>query len=599
VDLRNSILATFALASLTLACVGEIGSSDAPGGAIGCQPGDPGCATKPGGGTVSAKDCRPGDEPAPSPLMRVSTAQYRNGVRDLLKTSGLEAVATEISAQLEAVPEDSTPSFKGLDNRLSLDHLTAWYGVARAIGDAATSTAERRKALAGDCANQASLAPSCVDGFLDGFGRRALRRPLTDDEKTSYRAMTTGRSPAEALRAIVVSILLSPSYLNHLEIAGEGVDGRDDYLRLSPYEIAARLSFHFWRSTPDDALLAAADDGSLATDEGYQAQVARIVKDPRTKETIWRFWVEWLKLEAFFGFAKDRPGFAALAAGEKIGEPGHDHYKDMVEELRDLTELVIWKQGGSARDLLETDVSVTKSADLAKLYGIAPWDGSSAYPKFPAGSRAGLLTRAAVLVTSEEQTNPFHRGALVRKEILCDPLASPDPNSLPSGALEPPLFDVTQTTRQRFAKKVDSPLCAGCHGQFNDIGFLYEAFDSLGRQRTVEKLFDPKDGKLLGELPLDLTGTPRIDLADESKVTGPAELTRKIAESGKFEACLSKKYFRYTFRRQEAPGDACALAEVQATLTRSDAEAGPRGLAAAFERIALQPSFRLRKVGAP
>src|SRR6185295_1442655 len=105
-----------------------------------------------------------------------------------------------------------------------------------------------------------------------------------------------------------------------------------------------------------------------------------------------------------------------------LGAPGHDHYRDMVQEVRDLTELFTIGKPATATELMTTNVSVTKSADLAHLYGVAPWSGSGDYPTLPAGTRAGLLQRAALLVSNLEQTNPFHRGALIRRSLLCDPL---------------------------------------------------------------------------------------------------------------------------------------------------------------------------------
>src|SRR6185369_11483509 len=128
---------------------------------------------------------------------------------------------------------------------------------------------------------------------------------------------------------------------------GTPVGGRGDYLALGPYEIASRLAYTFWQTMPDDALLAAAADGSIATDAGFAAQLERVFGDARTQGTLWQFWNEWLALEGFVGFVSNRPAFMALAAGENVGAPGHDHYGDMVQEIRDLTDLYTWKQPGS------------------------------------------------------------------------------------------------------------------------------------------------------------------------------------------------------------------------------------------------------------
>ena len=142
--------------------------------------------------------------------------------------------------------------------------------------------------------------------------------------------VATGTSPApanaaEAIRNVVVMLLMSPRFVNHLELAGTPISGRADYLALDAYEIASRLSYTFWQTMPDDALLAAAADGSLATDAGFAAQLDRVFADPRTRDTLWQFWNEWMRFETFTGFATERPAFMALAAGENLGDAGHDH----------------------------------------------------------------------------------------------------------------------------------------------------------------------------------------------------------------------------------------------------------------------------------
>jgi len=374
---------------------GASGSSGTKGSAGGG--GDSGSS-----GTGSSTDpalfgeCPDGDpEAGVTPLAKLSTVQYRNTVRDLLVASGLDAVVSEVTPKLASVPDDSTQaSFRGLDHRISSEHIQSYFDVAVAVGDAATKTSERLTALAGSCATQSSLASSCVDGFLDTFGRRALRRPLTDDELTEYRDVAEGDSPkagspAEAFRNVVVSLLLSPRFVNHLELEGTAVSGQSDYLALDPYEVASRLSYTFWQTMPDDALLAAAADGSLATDDGFESELARVYDDPRTQQTIWQFWNEWLRFEAFTGFSAERPAFKALAEGEHLGESGHDHWKDMVTEIQDLTDLYTWKQPGTLLELMTSTVSVTPSSDLAHLYGVKAWSGSGDYPSLPDGTRQG------------------------------------------------------------------------------------------------------------------------------------------------------------------------------------------------------------------
>jgi hypothetical protein len=591
---RAGFLISFLALAVSLAgCQGEIGNV---GGPSGSAKGPTGSTT--GGGPESQNpdlSCTPGADPGATPLLRLSAVQYRNTIKDLLAMSGVTAAASDVTTQLAAVPDDSSPSFSGLDNRVSINHLSAFYDVASSLGDALTTAPDRLTAVGGACATTMPLAEACFDTFLSSFGRHALRRPLTTDEMTSFHALNDGmRAPAEVLRMAVTKLLLSPSFLNHVQVDGDPIGNRQDLLKLSPYEIASRLSYHFWQTMPDEALFAAAEDGSLGTDAGYAAAVDRLVSDPRAKETAWTFWSEWLKTGGFFGFSTNRPAFDALVKGENVNVMGHDVYADMVQELRDLTELFTWNRSGTIGDLLGTDLSVTKSADLAHIYGLAPWDGTSDYAKFPAGTRGGLLTRSAVLVIGEEQTNPFHRGASVRRSFLCDDLPKPDPATLPPGSLDPPPVNAAQTTRDRFGAKVKSPLCQGCHSQFSNIGFVLEAYDSLGRYRTKEKIFDTQTGNLEAELPIDLVAAPRILLDDQSTVNGPAELTQRIVDSHKVEGCFARQYFRYTYRRQEGDGDGCAVQDLGTEVAKPGA-----GIRSAFKLVAMQPSFRQRKVGAP
>ena len=142
--------ALLALFAVTIGCRGEVGPSGANGGTSGrgarvepetalCRPHPP-----PSGPARPAAG-----EPGVTPLLKLSTIQYRNTVRDLLGASGLAAVATEVAPMLAAIPDDSTVAFRGLDARVSSDHVQSYFNVAIAVGNAATKTSDRLTALAG------------------------------------------------------------------------------------------------------------------------------------------------------------------------------------------------------------------------------------------------------------------------------------------------------------------------------------------------------------------------------------------------------------------------------------------------------------------
>lgn len=533
---------------------------------------------------------------APSPWLKLSTVQYRNTVRDLLAAMGAESVAEDVGAALSSIPDDSLgQGFRGLDDRVSNEHIQGYFTVAKTIGDAFQRDPAPLEARIGACVTESPLTDGCVRRFLDDFAARAYRRPLTEDEVAKLLALNDGeRSPLAVIRAIVLVVLNSPHFSTHVEIHGEPTSGAQDVLDLSPYELASRLSYTFWRTMPDDELLAAAADGSLATADGFLEQLDRVFEDERTRETLWEFWREWLRLENFTGFEETRPGFRAL-----VDDPGFDAdavYAAMLEEVRTLTELHTFEGPATLSDLMTTDVSVTESPALAAIYGTQPWDGEGEFPRLPAAERAGLFQRSALLVNALETTNPFHRGAFVRRQLLCDLLPQPDPNALPPGSLDPPPIDDTQSTRERFAAKVDNSLCSGCHVQFSDIGYVLEAYDSLGRHRTQERVFDERTGELRAELPIDLRTVPRITASDDDEVASVAQFNEKLVASGKVEVCLAQNFYRYVMRRALASSshDRCASEDL------ADKFGDPEmGLAASFKSIARYPSFLQRKVGEP
>jgi len=600
-------------AGVIAGCTGEIGDDPDDvnaGGGRGASSGASGSAGSGGASGAGTGSVPPGSNPggielqcdatAPgaTPLTKLSTREYRNTVLDLLLATGFGEVVPEVRERLTAVPDDSPgESFRALDNRISLEHVQAYFDVGVAAGDMITTEPDRMRSVAAGCGLDGTLTEDCARDFIERFTARAFRAPPTSAEVDDLLALNDGqRTPAEALRAIVIVTMSSPRFVNHVEIDGAEITGEEGLLQLSGYEIASRLSYLFWQTMPDEELFRAAEDGSLATSAGFAEQLDRVFRDDRTRETLWQFWDEWLRLEKFTGFEHTRPGFQSLAEGESIGEPGHDYYADMVEEIRDLTELFTFDRQGTVADLLATQLSVTQSPDLAGLYGVEPWSGSGEYPMLPEGTRAGLLQRAALLVSSLETTNPFHRGAFVRRHLLCDPLAQPDPNSLPPGSLDPPPFDPEATTRERFQAKVEgNATCQTCHVQFSNIGFVLESFDALGRFRTTEVVFDEQTGAQLAELPIDTSGVTRIEADDATPVADAAELNERVVASKKVEACMAKKYFSFALRRTptSASLDGCAIDDLASALDDSEA-----GMAGAFKRIAQHESFFLRKVGA-
>jgi hypothetical protein len=557
---------------------GSAAAAGAPNGAAGgSAPAEPGSGGSPGSVAI---DC---DESVPnglSPLRRLGRADYESSLAKLLAARALDAELAGIQDELAQLPPDGENQslFSDMDARVTQRHVDAYYGVADALASRLTADAGKLEALAGDCATKATPTAACVRDFVSGFGAEALRRPLTDAEVERYAALADGVTPAEAFRRITFSLLLAPGFLYQVEL---GEASGDDYA-LTPHELAQRLSFHFLRRAPDAELRQVADSGELATDEGYAAAVERLLDDPRTKQTIFRFFEEWYQLPGFAGFAST-PSFRNFSEGV---DPDLELFGDMLDEFDTLIEYTTFQSDGNYAALLTSDLAFVRSERLAELYGIEAWNGTGLPPRFPAGERGGLLTRAAALVEGNELTNPVKRGAFVLKHVFCQDLSPP--SNLPAEALALPPADPNRSTRERFQSKTSPNECAGCHSLLNPLGFALEAYDALGRYRTSETIFED-DGSVAAEVPVDSA----VELMIDGKlvpVADPLAFSQAIAASPKAAECFARQYFRYSRRRYETPSDSCTVAAIAEA-------AGPAGsLRQALRSIALHPSFKKRVV---
>ena len=240
-------------------------------------------------------------------------AQYRNTVADLAawalgSASMGQTIVTELATPLdalpddrrEAVPQDLHGSYRRLDQSLQQIHVEATYDVAVALG-AALTTSARLGTVVGACATDTNTSndASCLDAFIKKFGARALRRPLATDEvdfyKTAYGTSTRRRRPPYA--DLIGLFVTAPEFMYFVEHGDNAVAGQTGVYDVSPHELASRLSYQLWQTAPDDALLAAAADGSLRTAAVYDAQVTRLLADPRARPALDEFFADWMKVE--------------------------------------------------------------------------------------------------------------------------------------------------------------------------------------------------------------------------------------------------------------------------------------------------------------
>lgn len=481
-----------------------------------------------------------------APARLLTRYEFDNSVRDLLGVDlGL--------AREHLPPENSTGGF---ENNVS-SHVVN------------TLLVRKYLEIADEIAIAAVAQNNYGDGFVPDLLYRAFRRPPTSDEVKAFEALHAASAEqwgATRAREMTISaILQSPQFLYRLEFA----DGRapNQIVQNSPYEMASRLSFMMWSTIPDQALLDAASRDELRTKAQIEAQVRRMLEDPRAKDTVAHFYRQWLHLDALSDSVKDEATFP-----EMPGELSQD-WRASIDAWIDY----VHHDGGGTLDALLTSDSVFVTPDLATMYEMGSVDAMERVSM--ADSRAGLLTQPALLalLAYPEQGSPIHRGIFVREQLLCQKLAPP-PDDVP---IEPPDPDPNATTRERFAQHTEVDGCANCHRLIDPIGFGFEEYDALGRYRT-EEAGQPIDasGELLGSGDKELDGP----------FVGAMELTRRLAESDVVAHCVADQWTTFALGQPPTNADLCSKDGIREAFAQS------RSFEDLFVAIATSDAMRYRVI---
>jgi uncharacterized protein DUF1592/uncharacterized protein DUF1588/uncharacterized protein DUF1595/uncharacterized protein DUF1587/uncharacterized protein DUF1585 len=478
-------------------------------------------------------------------VRRLSNREYASSVSDLL--------GGDARADL-AFPEETYTN--GYDNGSSdlvaqYDRIEIYQAMAESL--AAKAVDRRLPTLLSGCDPSRDGEATCREAFYAGFVRRAYRRPPTSAEigrlEEVFRAGSAAGGFWLGLETAVEAVLQSPSFLYREEI-GADPWARVEY-RLTPYEIASELAFLILGSIPDDALLAAAEEGRLETTGDLEREVRRLFADDRAKDNLIRFIDAWLAIDRITSTTKDRNLYPRF---------GHKLALEMAAESDRFVDHVLSSGSGDLRELFTSNRAyVTPS--LAVLYDLATSTSAFSDPEavmevdLDPTVRSGILTRAAYLSVhaSLDSSGPIPRGVFFLQALLCAP-PPPPPGDVASRISARPA-DPDQTTRERFAAHAEDPFCANCHRAIDGIGFGFEGFDAIGRHRTLDH------GKTV-DTTGDLVGTD-ID----GPFRGAAELSRKLIESRELAQCAVTQMFRYAMGRAEDERDRATIDALSGSFT--------------------------------
>lgn len=420
----------------------------------------------------------------------------------------------------------------------------------------------------GDNANEAAER-TVARRVIERFASRAFRRPVGDEEfRRLMRLYETSRSAGDAyeqaVRVVCSAVLVSPNFL-YRSIANRRSDDPTHVYHLSDHELAARLSYFLWSSTPDDELADLAARGRLTEEATLREQARRMLADPRADAFIENFAGQWLMLRNLDRLEIDPATYPEYTA-------------QLRADLRDEAMLFFG-------DIVRSDRSVLSLLDsretflnerLADHYGIAGVEGGEfrRVALEPDSPRGGILTMGAVLtVTSNPtRTSPVKRGLYVLDQVLGAPPPPPPPNIL---RLEQSAAALPEdaTPRQKLAAHLTDPTCVTCHRRMDPIGLAMENFDAIGRWRDTEhgRPIDPS-----GELPGGVT------------FSGHAELREIVlAREADFVENLTRQVLTYALGRGLEPFDRPTVGTLVDELRANDESFG-----ALIEAVVASEAFR-------
>jgi hypothetical protein len=338
-------------------------------------------------------------------------------------------------------------------------------------------------------------------------------------------------------------MLVSPHFLFRIERDPDPADPTKVH-RISDIELASRLSYFLWSSMPDDELLNLAVAGKLRAPGVLDAQVKRMLDDPKSEALADNFAGQWLETRNLDSVKPDP---------QKFPEWGPELRNAMKTETRMFFEAML-RENRPIPEFLDARFTFVNDV-LAKHYGIPDIAG----PEFrrvelTSSQRGGILSHASVLTVSSypTRTSPVIRGKYILQNILGAPPPPPPPD-VPT--LDEESVGNVGSLRQQLEKHRSNAMCASCHNRMDVLGFGLENYDAVGKWRSMD-----------GKFPIDAGGT----FPNGKSFKDPAGMRTLLTEdAGDFTRCLTEKMLTYALGRGLERYDRRTVTEITTKLAAS------------------------------
>jgi hypothetical protein len=301
------------------------------------------------------------------------------------------------------------------------------------------------------------------------------------------------------------------------------------------YSMASRLSYLIWASMPDTALFTKATAGQLSTTDQIQAEVTRMLADPKAKLGLRNFYTQWLRVD---GLPLQKSGKYATSYNTAM-------QASIMASFAAQVDAALWANSGGLTALLNGNQAFV-DANTAPLFGVQGITGTTLQPvTVNPQQRAGILMHPAIMGTfaTDNGSHPIKRGVFVWDQILCQTL--PDP---PANVPTFPGVSGTDSVRQAYEKFTSPALCQGCHSRINPVGFLFENYDTLGAYQTIDDNGQPVNSQV--------TIVGATDMSLDVPTANAIEFVNRLAATGDVTSqCLATQLYRYAAKRDDADAD--------------------------------------------
>ncbi|MEM8955438.1 MAG: DUF1592 domain-containing protein [Verrucomicrobiota bacterium] len=480
-------------------------------------------------------------EPGEIWVRRLTVPEYINTVQATLDID----VAKEARELLP--PELRADGFSNTAYNLSvdLDHVEAYAELAAIIAQKIDPAAFAKR-----FSPKRNVNDKDMFALIRDIGKWLLRGPLTQNEQSIYRGITTSVVSAggdfdEAVTYLVEAMIQSPRFIYRIEKQ----QGDGSLWPVSDFELASRMSYTIWGAPPDTELYADAEKGRLADPNLARAHAERMLRDPRAVEQSVRFLTDWLNLNRLDSI-----------------RPNPDHFPDwqpaLADDMRRETiaffKELVWNQNRPLTDLFNASFTFV-TPRLAKHYNL-PLDPDREIKSDPVDrllrvnlehipSRGGLLTHGSILTIGGEEASMVTRGLFVFNDLFRGTVNNPPP-----GLDTTPIPTKPGLTHRDGAEiRIADRNCGDCHGKFEPMAFGLEKYDGLGAWRQQDEHGNPlrDDGTIL------VPGAAKPIAYDNS-----AQLMNLLATNNRVAESLTRKLAQFAIGRPLTAQDIPAIKSI-------------------------------------